>query len=45
MKEEEPEPEVSPEEVEATAEKGEVEEGTSEGGEHKPEAKEESTEG
>ena len=36
MKEEEPEPVVSPEEVEATAEKGEAEEGAAEGGEAKP---------
>jgi len=48
MKEEEPEPEVAPEEVEAIAEKGEAEEGAAEGGEasspsggkeDKPEAK------
>lgn len=41
MKEEEPEPEVSPEDVEAVSEKGEAEEGT-EGGEGKAEDKEES---
>lgn len=46
MKEEEPEPEVSPEDVEATAEKGEAEEGaTAEGGEEKAEAKEEPAKG
>lgn len=48
MKEEEPEPVVSPEEVEAIAEKGEAEEGAAEGGEANPPAagkKEESSEG
>ncbi len=38
MKEEEPEPVVSPEEVEATSEKGEAEEGSTEVGEAKPTA-------